>query len=116
MSTSYTGVVEKGGEYAATLGYPTINIACADAPPGVYAARVEAAPGSFEAAAYKSPTRAVLEAHLLNFDGSLYGQQVSITLVHKIRGDTQFKDEAALKAAIAEDIEAVRNFFNGRNV
>ncbi len=115
MSTSYSGVVEKGGGYASTLGYPSINIPCTgDVPQGIYAALVETSTDTYKAAAYGSRKRPVLEAHLLDYSGPLYGQQVRITLVEKIRDDTRFDDEESLARAIADDVKNVREFFNKR--
>ncbi len=115
MSTSYSGVVEKGEGYASKLGYPSINIPCTgDVPRGIYAALVETSTDTYKAAAYGGDKRSVLEAHLLDYTGSLYGQQVRITLVQKIRDDAQFDDEESLARAIAGDVKNIREFFKKR--
>ncbi len=115
LTHAYSGVVEKGEGYASKLGYPTINIVHAgDGPQGIYAAQVETDAGTYEAAAYRSHKRPVLEAHLLDFSGSLYGEQVCIRLVQKIRDDAPFVDETSLVQAIEDDIKNVRRFFKKR--
>ncbi len=108
----YTGIVREGERRGATLGYPTINIETplrgAD---GVYAARVRIEGAEYQAAAFANPVRGVLEAHLLGFVGDVYGQKATIMLKKKIRDAEEFHSDSALRAAIAEDVNAVSQFF-----
>ena len=53
----------------------------------------------------------MLEAHVLDFLDELYEKEVTIELCKKIRNDMQFSDDAALRAAIADDIAKVRMYF-----
>lgn len=50
----------------------------------------------------------LIEAHLLDFDGDLYGQTMRLELVDWIRDQRRFESVEALKAQIHEDLEAVR--------
>lgn len=109
---TFTGVVQKGRQRGRELGYPTINIALADTSvSGIFAAKVRAHTNTFFAAAFADPARGVLEAHLLDFDDELYGAEVTIELIHKIRETRRFPDDGALKAGIDDDIAKIREYF-----
>lgn len=109
----YKGVVQKGSQKGRALGYPTVNIPLADASiDGVYAARVlVAGEAPYLAAAFADQARRVLEAHLLDFSDDLYGMPVTIELSEKLRDSHVYEDDARLRAAIAEDIAKVREYF-----
>lgn len=104
-----TGIIRRGSKRASALGYPTINIPLTDASvSGVYAATVEVEKKKYAAAAFADPSRGILEAHLLDFMGDLYGQTVVVELHQKLRESEIFTDDEKLKAAIAADIAKVR--------
>jgi riboflavin kinase/FMN adenylyltransferase len=108
----YEGTVQKGRNYGHALGFPTINIEMKGEPvSGIFAAKVSIDGKEYPAAAYADLSRNVLEAHLLDFSGELYGKEVEIELLKKVRDDEQFAGEAALKAAIAADVATVREYF-----
>lgn len=108
----YTGIVQRGEGAGKVLGFPTINVPLEDdSLSGIYAAIVTIKGSDYHAAAYADTRRKLLEAHILDFDDDAYGMEVTIALKEKIREDAQFKDEKALRAAIANDIEAVRAYF-----
>lgn len=103
------GIVERGERRGAALGFPTANIAFFDeAISGVYAARASVDGKEYVAAVFVDPARRVLEAHLLDFAGDLYGIELQVALLGKIRDGVHFEDDVTLKEAIARDIEAVR--------
>lgn len=109
---SFTGIVQKGSKRAAALGIPTINIPLdAEGISGIYAALVKVGEEKFEAAAYADQKRKLLEAHLLDFSQDLYGWNVKIELLKKIREYKKFTSDEALKKAIDKDIKAVRAYF-----
>ena len=102
----------KGPQRGTALGFPTINIALNDTSvSGVYAARVSVGRSIYAAAAFADQKRNLLEAYLLDFSGNLYGKKVQIQLEKKIRDVQLFDSDAALRAAIASDVVAVREFF-----
>jgi riboflavin kinase/FMN adenylyltransferase len=49
-----------------------------------------------------------VEAHLLGFDGDLYGETLRVRFVARIRGEQRFDGIDALVAQIGRDIEAAR--------
>ena len=109
----YSGIVQRGGEYGRRLGFPTANIPLEDASvSGIFAAAVRVGEETYNAAAYADQRNKVLEAHLLDFEGDLYGKELGIELLGKIREDRRFESEEEAKETIAADIAAVRKYFN----
>jgi len=109
---TYTGIVEAGSQRAAGLGYPTINIPLADTEvSGIYAALVKVGEEEYEAVAFADQKRKLLEAHLFDFAKDLYGWNVKITLVKKMRNNKKFTDEKSLHEAIVADVAAARAHF-----
>ena len=53
-----------------------------------------------------------LEVHIFDFSGDLYGKRLSIEFCQKIREEKKFNGLDELKAAIANDMEVARDFFN----
>lgn len=109
----FTGIVAGGSAKAHALGYPTANIPLTEAGvAGVYAARVHIEGTDYTSVAFADPTRSVLEAHLFDFSGDLYGKEIRITLVEKIRDSEHFSDDTALKEAMAEDAARAREILS----
>ena len=116
------GPVLRGEERGRTIGFPTLNIGVsADrALPsnGVYVTRATLADGrSFEACTnigvrptFDGQERRV-ETHLLDFEGDLYGEVVTVQLLRRLRAEQKFDGVEALTAQIARDVEATRAHF-----
>ena len=110
---SYSGTVQEGTKRASALGFPTINIPLHNAElSGIYAGVVTHEDREYHAAIFGDSVRGVLEAYLIDFDEDLYGKEITITLLHKLRESQTFSDEESLKKQIGEDVEKVIHFFN----
>lgn len=115
------GRVMSGQRLGRTLGFPTANIYIRHAPlplSGVFAVQVEgAAPGLLNGVANLGirPTvagvRPILEIHLFDFSGDLYGKHLRVSFLQKLRNEQKFPNLEELKAQIARDAEAARDFF-----
>ncbi len=116
---SLRGTVGPGDRKGRELGYPTANVAvpaelCLPAD-GVYAGWYRRPDGSLHAAAIslgRRPTIGpdkprVLEAHLLEFDGDLYGEEAVVSFVERLRGQERFADLDALIAQMERDVGTV---------
>ena len=104
-----TGIVQEGARRGAQLGFPTANIPAHDPEmSGIYAGRVTVSEHSYDAVLYADKARGLLEAHLLDFAGDLYGEMISVEIGEKLRERADFVDDATLRAAIASDIAQVR--------
>ncbi|MBT8239664.1 MAG: bifunctional riboflavin kinase/FAD synthetase [Acidimicrobiia bacterium] len=111
------GEVRGGDQRGRTIGFPTANI---DVPPeraipadGVYAAWYVFADGSRHRSAVnvgKRPTfyadaeRSLVEAHLIEFDGNLYGTEGKVEFVKMLRGERRFDGLDALKSQLRTDV------------
>lgn len=111
----YSGIVQKGSQRAVALGFPTVNIPLTDdAVSGIYAARVKAGEEEYDAVAYADRKGKKLEAHIFDFSADLYGWNIRITLLHKIRDEKQFSGEEQARKTITKDVEKARAYFGKR--
>lgn len=113
------GVVVRGAARGRAIGVPTANIApeveLAIAP-GIYAVTlaVEGGPALPAVASLgTNPTFVddgglVLEVHVLDWDGDLYGRRVRTTFIARLRDERKFDSVDALVAQIRRDIEHAR--------
>ena len=112
------GRVVHGRELGRTLGYPTANISLYGRRPalgGIFAARVHGVgPAAWPAVASLGtrPTvngvEPLLEAHLFDFDGDLYGRLIEVEFVARLRDEEKFDDLPALVAQMDNDAAAAR--------
>jgi len=108
------GVVVEGDRRGKLLGFPTANLDLADdqllPPRGIYVGEAlgHRAAISIGVNPHYGGTTLRVEAHLLDFDGDLYGQELVVELWERLRDERAFGSEAELVAAIAADVEAAR--------
>ena len=108
------GEVVPGDRRGKLLGFPTANLEVASdellPPKGIYAGAAldHRAAISIGVNPHYGGTALRVEAHLLDFDGDLYGQRLAVELWEKLRDERAFASEAELIAAIAADVEATR--------
>lgn len=116
---SVAGEVVKGDQRGRTIGFPTANVAVDThhlvPGDGVYACRVTLADQSKHNAVTNvgvRPTFGTLnrtvEAHLLDWNGDLYGQIIRVTFLNHIRGERKFSGIDELKTQIARDANRAR--------
>lgn len=116
-SYSVSGKVVHGAKRGRQLGFPTANVHMRHERPaltGVYAVKLD----GLNAVANLGvrPTIAglpklMLEVHVLDFAGDLYGKHVHVEFLRKIREEMKFESLDALKAQIAADVVVARDFF-----
>ena len=115
------GVVVQGDQRGRTLGFPTANVALptemALPADGIYAGIFRGADGVERMTAinlgrrptfYESAEHSLLEAHVLDFDGDLYGQEVSVRFVERLRGEAKFDSVDALVTQMEADCAQAR--------
>ena len=112
------GTVEHGEELGRRLGFPTANLAAHNEqfpPDGVYAVKVGLSGKTVAGVANigSRPTvsasgQRMLEVHLLNFSGDLYGQDIEAAFVRFLRPEIKFPDLDSLKSGIAQDVDLAR--------
>ncbi len=118
------GKVVRGDRLGHQLGFPTANLdvtGLALPPDGVYAAHARLPAGNMTHRAVvnigsrptikKATPQLRVEAHLLDFSGDLYDQELEVTFLEKLREEKKFPSLDELKAQIACDIiEAGKRF------
>jgi riboflavin kinase/FMN adenylyltransferase len=113
-----SGKVAMGDKIGRTLGFPTANLEAgglALPPNGVYAALTKVDGTLYRVALNIGvrPTVAAgkqlrVEAHLLDFQGELYGKELEIEIGEKLRDEKKFGSVEELREQIARDVAAVR--------
>lgn len=115
------GRVAHGDKLGRQLGFATANIRIKHNPlpmTGVFAVQVSGLgehllPGVANLGIRPTVggTRPLLEVHLFDFDRDIYGAHISVRFAHKLRNEQRFPNFDALKAQIAADAAAARDFF-----
>jgi riboflavin kinase/FMN adenylyltransferase len=107
------GVVGRGAGRGAQLGYPTANLEQIDTllpGEGIYAARAMAEGAWYPAAVSLGPNptfnegRLKAEAHLVGFQGGLYGKRVEVDFLARLRDIKRFANADGLLAQMAQDV------------
>jgi riboflavin kinase / FMN adenylyltransferase len=108
------GVVVEGDRRGKLLGFPTANLELDPEqvlpPRGIYVGEAlgRRAAISIGINPHYGGTTLRVEAHLLDFDGDLYGERLAVELWERLRDERAFASEAELIEAIAADVEAAR--------
>ena len=112
---SITGTVLHGRGVGHTLGFPTANIDLTQTRKmlsayGVYAVKIADRIGMANLGPV--PTfgvdKPLLEVHLLDFHGDLYGQTVTVEFIHRLRDIVRFDSSEALQSQLQQDIKQTR--------
>ena len=120
------GIVEHGDQRGSGIGFPTANLPVpkvmawpADA---VYAGWCRRANGDVHPCAvnigrrptfYEHTEQSLLEAHLIDFDGDLYGEQVDVSFVEFLRSERKFEGMEQLVDQLKIDIDDTRRLLLG---
>ncbi len=112
------GRVVRGNQLGRTLGFPTANLRLERrrAPlTGIFAVRVHGAADSGLPGVASLGTRptvcgveTLLEAHLFDFSGDLYGQEIEVEFVAKLRDEERFPDLKSLTVQMNRDAHDAR--------
>ncbi|HEY5650992.1 MAG TPA: bifunctional riboflavin kinase/FAD synthetase [Acidimicrobiia bacterium] len=122
---SLAGPVVHGDARGRSIGFPTANLHIPErmAVPadGVYAVFAEVTGRRLPAVVNIGvrPTFGVnaraVEVHLLDFSADVYGEEVEVEFVERIRGEQRFESLDALTAQIARDVATARSLLSERN-
>ena len=120
------GRVVRGKQLGRTLGFPTANLRFPKTPAlsGIYATWVHGVSGdsggsgphasvsSFGTRPTVDGVEPLLEAHLFDFDGDLYGRHIEVEFVAKLRDELKFPDLASLTGQMQRDAETARRLLS----
>ena len=116
---SVSGTVVSGAHRGHDLGFPTANLAVDETlivpASGVYAARIHWDSKNHRGVVNlgRRPTfedrgPPVLEAHVLDFAGDLYGKQLRVEFIERLRPEQRFENAEALVAQMRMDVANAR--------
>lgn len=116
-----SGRVVRGKQLGRTLGFPTANLRFPKTPAlsGIYATwvhgvgdRPHASVSSFGTRPTVDGVEPLLEAHLFDFDGDLYGRHIEVEFVAKLRDELKFPDLPSLTEQMQRDAETARRLLS----
>ena len=109
------GEVVTGDQRGRELGFPTANIVPDDSlvvpGHGVYAAFANGHPAAVNVGirpTFETGRGLLIESFLIDFDGDLYGQNLRVAFVRRLRGEKRFEGVEALIEAMKSDVEEAR--------
>ena len=112
----FEGDVVSGDRRGRELGIPTANLVPDDAyvapGHGVYAAAAEGYPTAVNVGVrptFDSGRGLLVEAHLIGFEGDLYGRQLRIAFLERMRGEKRFDSVDALVKQMQADLVEAQN-------
>lgn len=119
---SITGIVIKGNRIGRKIGFPTANIEIEDkyklvAAGGVYACKAEIdgkvyfGMGNIGTRPTVGINGLVTEIHIFNFDRDIYGKEITIFFIDRIRDEVKFDNLEKLSEQLHSDRELVRKIF-----
>ena len=117
-----SGRVAHGEKLGRTLGFPTANIVLRRRPPlaGIFAvqAELEETRAVLRGVAsvgrrptVKADAAPLLEVHLFDWQGDLYGRHLRVTFLRKLRDEEKYDGLDALRTAISRDAAHARDYF-----
>ncbi|MEE0967835.1 MAG: riboflavin biosynthesis protein RibF [Clostridia bacterium] len=117
--------VKRGKALGRRLGLPTINQNFAEKAlipkPGIYISETVVGGVAYMSVSNigKRPTvevdgRINCETHLLDYEGELYGEDISVRLLKRTRDEKKFSSEEELREAICLDVLTAREYFKNK--
>ena len=126
---SVIGKIARGRQIGRELGYPTANVETADLvmpPHGIYATYALLGDGIPRPGVVSFGVRptfhsernepAVFELHVFDYEGNLYGSEIEVFLMDRIRDELTYKDADALRKAIANDVAEARKILRRKKL
>jgi riboflavin kinase/FMN adenylyltransferase len=112
------GMVTHGASRGGRIGFPTANIDAIDTllpAPGVYAGRAIVGSEHWPSAINIGPNPTFgehalkIEAHLIGYEGSLYGQPLEVDFLARLRDIQRFESLEALQAQLKQDVAKAKS-------
>jgi len=111
----FEGEVVPGDRRGRELGFPTANLVPDDElvhpGHGVYAGFANGHPAAIHVGVrpmFETGRGLLIEPHLIDWDGDLYGQTLRVAFIARLRGEKRFPSVEELIAAITQDVEDAR--------
>ncbi len=123
-SVSILGTVVKGDSRARTLGYPTANIKPHHEvvpPSGIYVVMIDIGGVKKHGILYigtrptfktGSGTKSVIEAHIFDYHKRVYGKEIEVMFIKRLRAEKIFRNQDELIEQIKEDEKKAKAYFS----
>ncbi|MDO4496337.1 MAG: riboflavin kinase [Bacteroidales bacterium] len=113
------GIVEHGQQLGRKIGFPTANLEVSSLrsslpSTGVYGGDCLLPDGScyrtminvgYRPTVSQDETKLTVEAHLLNFEGDLYGQRIQLKILFRIRDEKKMASLEELRHQLSQDLQ-----------
>lgn len=118
LPLTVTGIVEHGNGDGTKLGFPTANLRLSqnlDLEHGVYAAWIWVLGEKHKSALHYGPRlifnekNPLFEVHILDFNKTIYGDEMKVTIVQLLRGTQNFPSLESLIQQMKKDTQEARN-------
>lgn len=121
------GVVVEGAKRGRTLGFPTANLGLKDdnkliPQNGVYFVKVKLKSFTYFGVAniglrptFNNVIEPITEVYILDFDNDIYGENISIEFIRRIRNEKKFGSKEELEKNIKLDVKKTREFIKELN-
>src|SRR5690349_16932514 len=113
-----TGRVQQHRGRGKKLGFPTLNFPVASSlPEGIYCSQITLNDKTYNALTFLGTAKTYnetifqAETYILNFDQNVYGENVKVVLLQKIRDNKKFDSEEKLIQQMEEDKKFAEDFF-----
>jgi riboflavin kinase/FMN adenylyltransferase len=110
-----SGIVAHGDARGRELGFPTANLVPDEAlvcpGHGVYACLADGRPAAVSVGVrptFGTGRGELIESYILDFDGDIYGQELRLEFLARLRGERRFADPAALIEQMHRDVQRTR--------
>jgi riboflavin kinase/FMN adenylyltransferase len=108
--TKIIGIVVPGKQKGRQLGFPTANIEIdVELDSGIYAGNITVEEKKYNCAVYYAGEK-IVEAFIFDFSGDLYGKEVCVEAIKKIRDKKVFKNEMEAGKQITNDILMIKKY------
>jgi riboflavin kinase / FMN adenylyltransferase len=121
------GIVVEGAKRGRTLGFPTANLKPADnnkliPPNGVYFVKVNYNDNKYFGVAniglrptFNNVKEPITEVYIFNFSKEIYGEEISIEFIKKLRNEIKFNSIEELEIQIQKDVDLGKSLINQFN-
>jgi riboflavin kinase / FMN adenylyltransferase len=120
--TTFHGIVQKGAQRGKKLGFPTANIPLPySIPEGIYISQTQYKRMTFPsltfigAAKTFDATDVLSETWIMDFDRDIYGEELEIDLIKKIRDNMKFSSSEELVRQMEDDKMKAKAFFSAQH-
>jgi riboflavin kinase/FMN adenylyltransferase len=112
------GIVQEGQHRGKQLGFPTMNFPLTEQlPEGIYLSKITIDDKTYNALTFIGAAKTFAETtfqaetYVFDFDQDVYGKEVTVELIKKIRDNQKFDSEEALIRQMEEDKKQAEEFF-----